>query len=159
MALTTKKDIEGVPLVLNYKYLGVPLDSALILKHLFTFMKEKVKKFNQRVGLVLSSVVGTAAKLNLWQAYARCYFNYFSPAIAICNRLDTFEPLFTGSLKKALDLPLRLPNEHLLKVAGIPTLAKIAGYHLKENKETILRRFNRLAPAKRLYTEVSNRRR
>jgi hypothetical protein len=136
-----KKDLEGVPMVSEYKYLGVPLDSALTLKHLVTLVKGKVKKFSQRIGLVLSSVIGTTTKLNLWQTYARCHFDYFSPAMAICNRLHRFESLFTGSLKKALDLPLRLPNERLLKAAGIPTLTQIAGYHLRRNKRAILERF------------------
>jgi hypothetical protein len=141
--VSTKKDIGGVPIVLEYKYLGVPLDSALTLKHVLTLVKGKVKKFSQRIGFILNGVIGTTTKLNLWQTYARCHFDYFSPAMAICNCLHKFESLLTGSLKKALDLPLRLPNERLLKATGTPTLTQIAGYHLRRNKTAILERFGR----------------
>ena len=81
------EEIEGILFVLNYKYLGVPLDTALTLKHLYEHLKFKIKKFNQRIGLILRRVVGTATKLNLWQTYARCHFEYFSPAIAICKKV------------------------------------------------------------------------
>ncbi len=90
---STKKDIGGVPIVLECKYLGVPLDSALTLKHLLTLLKGKVKKFSQRIGLVLNSMIGTTSKLRLWKTYTRCHFDYFSPAMAICNRLHKFESL------------------------------------------------------------------
>ncbi len=46
IAASTKKKIEGVPIVLEYTYLGVPLDSALTLKHLLTLANGKVKKFS-----------------------------------------------------------------------------------------------------------------
>jgi len=128
-------------LVLEYEYLGVPLDSALTLKHLLTLVKGKVKKFSQRIGLALNSVTGTTTKLNLWQTYARCHFDCFSPAMAICNRLHKFESLFTRSLKKAFGLPLPLPNERLLKAANTPTLTQIPGYHLRRNKRAIPERF------------------
>lgn len=117
------------------------MDSALTLKHLLALMKTKVKKFNQRVGLVLDRVIGTATKLDLWQTYAHCHFDYFSPAIVISNQTRKFESLFTSSLKKALDLPLHLPNERLIRIIGVPTLTQIAGYHVKRNRQIILQRF------------------
>ena len=140
---SNRREIEGIPVVLDYKYLGIPLDSALTLKHSFALVKSRVKKFNQRIGLVLQNIVGTATKLSLWQTYARCHFEYFSPAMALCNQLHKFDPVFTGSLKKALGLPTHLPNEGILRATGIPSLTQIAGYHIKRNYETILQRFGR----------------
>jgi hypothetical protein len=134
-------EFEGIPIVPEYKYLGVPLDSALTLKHLVKLMKIKIKKFNRRIGLVLQQTVGAATKLNLWQAYARCHFEYFSPAMAICGQLYKFESLFTGSLKKALSLPQHLPNERLIRVVGIPTLTQIASNHVRRNWALISQRF------------------
>ena len=136
-----RKDIEGIPFVLEYKYLGVPLDSALTLKHLRRLVKEKVKKFNMRVGLVLQHVVGTATKLNLWQAYARCHFDYFSPAITMCRKLKDFEPAFPKSLKKALDLPQHLSSQRLLDVVSVPSLTQMAGHHVIRNRDIILQRY------------------
>lgn len=141
MSLNIGKEVEGIPVVSEYKYLGVPLDSGLTLKHLLKLVKTKVKKFNQRIGLVLHQIVGTAAKLNLWQAYARCHFEYFSPAMAICGQLHKFASLFTGSLKKALSLPQHLPNDRLIRVVGIPTLTQIASNHVMRSSASIMMRY------------------
>ena len=137
------KEYEGIPFVRAYKYLGVPLDSALTLKDLRVLVQDKIKRFTQRIGLVLRQVVGTAAKLNLWQTYARCHFEYFSPAIAICKQFKKFNSSFTTSLKKALDLPARLPNGPLLNVLGIPSLVQIAGYHVNRNELLIRHRYGK----------------
>lgn len=136
-----KKELEGIPFVLTYKYLGVPLDSSLTLKYLACYLESKLKKFSQRIGLVLHSVVGTKTRLNLWQNYARCYFDYFTPTIALCDQFSKFGSLFTKSLKKALDLPLHLPNEALLKVTGVPSLLQIAGHHVFNTVTVIRDRF------------------
>ena len=137
------KELEGIPFVREYKYLGVPLDPALTLKHLHTLLKTKIKTFSQRVRLVLRHVVGTDTKFKLWQTYARCHFDYFSPAIAICGKIHKFEPLYSQSLKKALDLPLHLPTEPLIKAVNTPSLTQIAAYHITCNKEIIQQRFGR----------------
>ena len=63
---TTRKELEGIPFVQTYKYLGVPLDSALTLKHLALYLQSKLKKFSQRIGLMLHSIVGTRTRFNLW---------------------------------------------------------------------------------------------
>ena len=99
-ARTTKKTIDGVPVVSTYKYLGVPLDSALTLKHLVAHLTEKIKKFSQRINLVSHSIVGTRTRLNLWQTYARCLFDYFSPAMALSEQLNKFERLFTSWISR-----------------------------------------------------------
>jgi len=137
------KEFESIPIVSSYKYLGIPVDSALTLEDLKTQVKEKIKRFNRRIGLIFHNVIGTATKLSLWQSYARCYFEYASPAIAICSQCKKFDSAYTSSLKKALDLPLQLPNSHLLKVIGIPTLNQIAGYQVNRNRELIETRFGK----------------
>jgi len=137
----SRKELEGIPFVQTYKYLGVPLDSSLTLKYLEPYLQEKLKKFTLRIKLVLRSIVGTKTKLNLWQNYARCYFDYFSPTIALCGQTSKFASLFTKSLKKALDLPLHIPNDPLIKITGVPSLHQIAGYHLGNTTETIRVRF------------------
>jgi len=142
-ATLPKKDLEGIPFVRQYKYLGIPLDSALTLKHLVPLIKSKVRKFTARIGLILRDVVGTKTKLDLWQTYARCHFDYFAPAIALCSQLDKFQRMFTKSLKKALDLPIQLPNLPLLHAVGIPSLVQIAGHHILRNKEIIIERYGR----------------
>jgi hypothetical protein len=50
-APSSRKELEGIPFVQTYKYLGVPLDSSMTLKHLASYMKSKMKKFSQRIGL------------------------------------------------------------------------------------------------------------
>jgi len=137
-----RKDLKGIPFVQTYKYLGVPLDSSLTLKYLEPYLKEKLKKFTQRIRFVLRSIVGTKTKLNLWQNYARCHFDYLSPTIALCGQIGKFASMFTKSLKKALDLPLHIPNDPLIKVIGVPSLHQIAGHHLVNTTGTIRERFN-----------------
>jgi len=137
----SRKELEGIPFVQTYKYLGVPLDSSLTLKYLEPYLEEKLKKFSQRIRLVLRSIVGTKTKLALWQNYARCHFDYFSPTIALCGQTGKFASLFTKSLKKALDLPLHIPNDPLSKIIGVPSLHQIAGYHLVNTTGTIRERF------------------
>ena len=132
-----------IPFVQHYKYLGVPLDSSLTLKHLESLLKNRIKRFTQRIGLVLHSIVGTKTRLNLWQSYARCLFDYFSPTMLLCGHSSKFEHFFTRSLKKALDLPMQYSNDSLHKVVGIPTLKQIAGHHVIKNATTIHERFNR----------------
>ena len=138
---TKRENIEGIPFVLEYKYLGVPLDSALTLKHLRKLVKEKVKKFNMRVGLVLQQVIETVTKLNFWQAYARWHFDYFSPAIAMCKRFKDFESVFAKSLQKALDLPQHLSSQRLLDIVGVPSLTHMAGHHVRRSRDIILQRY------------------
>jgi hypothetical protein len=41
--LTSRRSLEGIPLVQTYKYLGVPLNSALTLKYLVPYLENKIK--------------------------------------------------------------------------------------------------------------------
>jgi len=59
----------------------------------------------------------------------------------LCDQSKKFERLYTKSLKKALDLPLHLPNDILLKVSGVPSLIQIAGHHVRSITTTIQNRF------------------
>jgi len=60
-----RETLEGVPFVLVYKYLGVPLDESLSLKHLVSHIRKKVRAFCSRIHLILHTVVGLKVKLNL----------------------------------------------------------------------------------------------
>jgi hypothetical protein len=136
-----KKEIEGVPFVKEYKYLGVPLDQAFTLKHLVQLVKKRLKSFVTRINLLPRSVVGARVKLNLWSCYARCHFEYFAPAMLLCGQLRKFSSMYTKSLKKALDLPIPTPNEPVLKAVGVPSLTQIAAFHMKKNLSQIEKRF------------------
>jgi len=138
-----RKELEGVPFVREYKYLGIPLDPALTLKNLVPYLKNKLKKFNSRIGMVLHSVVCTKTKYELWQTYARCHFDYFMPAIALCGQVEKFRRCYSKSLKRALGLPLQIPNEKLIELVGSPSLFQIAAHHMVSNTSIILERFNK----------------
>jgi hypothetical protein len=136
-----KKEIEGVPFVKEYKYLGVPLDQGFTLKHLVQLVKRRLKSFNARINLLPRSVVGTRVKLNLWSCYARCHFEYFAPAMLLCGQLKKFSSMYTKSLKRTLDLPTPTANEPILEAVGVPSLAQIAAFHIKKGLSQIERRF------------------
>jgi len=135
------RELEGIPLLHEYKYLGLPLDQSFTLKFLVEMVKKRTKAFVNRVGIIPHSIVGLSAKLNLWQCYARCHFEYYAPAIALCGQLVKFERKYTKSLKMALDLPLQTPNEPLLKALGVPSLSQVAAYHITVNTRRIRDRF------------------
>jgi hypothetical protein len=135
------KEIEGIPILHEYKYLGLPLDQSFTLKFLVELVKRRTKAFVGRVGIIPHSIVGLSVKLNLWQCYARCHFEYYAPAVVLCGQLNKFEGRYTKSLKRALDLPLQTPNEPLLKALGIPSLSQMAAYHIFVNTGAIRRRF------------------
>ena len=137
-----RKEIDGVPFVEEYKYLGIPLDQSLTLKHLRTHMKKKMKGFSFRIHTLLHSVIGAKAKLDLWKTYQRCYFDYFTPSIAVCGQMSKFTAGYTSSLKKALDLPLRTPNRSLLQLLRLPSADVIAGHHIHRNLKLIQDRFD-----------------
>ena len=61
-----RNDIEDVPIVYEYKYLGITLDSSLTLGLLAAQIKSKVKKCNQKIRLIFPSIAGIKAKYNLW---------------------------------------------------------------------------------------------
>ena len=136
-----RKEIAGVPFVAEYKYLGVPLDQALTLKHLLAHVKKKTKRFSLRIRTILHTVVGAKAKLNLWQTYHRCHFDYFAPSIALCGRTAEFSSCYTSSLKNALGLPLQTPNAPLLRLLRQPSPLQIAGHHVHRNLDLIRTRF------------------
>jgi hypothetical protein len=117
------------------------LDQSFTLKFLVEMVKRRTKAFVSRIGIIPHSIVGLSVKLNLWQCYARCHFEYYAPAIALSGQLNKFERKYTKSLKKALDLPLQTPNEPLLRTLGIPSLLQLAAYHVAVNTGTIRRRF------------------
>jgi len=123
------------------RYLGVPLDQAFSLKYLVPLVKRRMKAFCTRIHVILHSVVGLEVKFNLWQNYARCHFDYFTPVVALCGHLDKFETMYTKSLKRALDLPLQTPNSPLLAALGVPSLRQIAAHHVCRNTEIIRDRF------------------
>ena len=104
-------------------------------------VKRRTKAFVSRVGIIPHSIVGLSVKLNLWQCYARCHFEYYAPAIVLSGQLNKFERKYTKSLKRALDLPLQTPNEPLLKALGVPSLLQMAAYHVAVNTKTISERF------------------
>jgi hypothetical protein len=135
------KELEGIPLLHEYKYLGLPLDQSFTLKFLVEMVKKKTKAFMSRVGFIPHSIVGLTAKLNLWQNYARCHFEYYAPAIVLSGQLGKFESRYTKSLKKALNLPLQTPNGPLLKALGVPSLLQVAAYHVAVNTRRIRERF------------------
>jgi hypothetical protein len=124
-----------VPVVNEYKYLGVPLDQAFTLKHLYPLLKKKISRFSFRIRAILHSILGTNAKYNLWQIYVRCYFDYFAPAIALCGHTKKYKKLFTKSLKKALNLPLQTSNSRTLEAIRCPSLTQIGAYHISYNLE------------------------
>jgi len=109
--------------------------------------------FCSRIHLVLHTVVGLKVKLNLWQAYMRCHFDYFAPVIAICGQFEKFERMYTKSLKKSLGLPLQTPNLPLIKALGIPTLQQIAAHHITASYEAIKERFQKCPESLRLSSE------
>jgi exonuclease III len=135
------RELEGIPLLHEYKYLGLPLDQSFTLKFLIEMIRRRTKAFVSRVGIIPHSIVGLSVKLNLWQCYARCHFEYYAPAIILCGQLNKFERMYTKSLKRALDLPLQTSNEPLLKALGIPSLLQMAAYHITVNTKTIKKRF------------------
>jgi hypothetical protein len=135
------RELEGIPLLHEYKYLGLPLDQSFTLKFLVEMVKRRTKAFMTRVGIIPHSIVGLSAKLNLWQCYARCHFEYYAPAIVLSGQLGKFERRYTKSLKRALDLPLQTPSEPLLKALGIPSLLQVAAYHVAVNTKRIRERF------------------
>ena len=145
--------LEGVPFVQVYKYLGVPLDESLSLKHLVPHIKKKVAAFCARIHLVLHTLVGLKTKLDLWQTYMKCHFDYFAPVIAICGQFEKFERMYTKSLKKSLGLPLQTPNLPLIKALGIPSLQQIAAHHVITNCEVIKERFQKLPESLRLSSQ------
>lgn len=59
-------EIQGVPIVKEYKYLGIPLDQAFTLKHLLPLLKKKINRFGFKIKSILHNVLGTPAKFNLW---------------------------------------------------------------------------------------------
>jgi len=125
----------------EYKYLGLPLDQSFTLKFLVEMVNRRTKAFMTRVGIIPHSIVGLSAKLNLWQCYARCHFEYYAPAIVLSGQLGKFERRYTKSLKRALDLPLQTPGGPLLKALGIPSLLQVAAYHVAVNTRRIRERF------------------
>ncbi len=135
------RELEGIPLLHEYKYLGLPLDQSFTLKFLVEMVKRRTKAFVSRIGIIPHSIIGLSAKLNLWQCYARCHFEYYAPAIVLSGQLGKFERRYTKSLKRALDLPLQTPNEPLLKALGIPSLLQVAAYHVAVNIRRIRERF------------------
>lgn len=136
-----RKELGGIPFVREYKYLGVPLDQALTLKHLHTLISNKVKKFTKRINIISHSVLGLRSKLNIWQTYTRCLFDYFCPAIALCNQILKFSVLYTKSLKKALMLPQSTSSERLLYATQMPSPLQIAGHHIDRVVMKIKERF------------------
>jgi len=137
-----RRDLEGVPFLHEYKYLGVPLDQSFTLKHLVRLIKEKLKPFITRINLLPHSIVGWGTKLNLWSCYARCHFDYFAGAIALCGQANKFERMYTKSLKRALNFPLQMPNTPLLQALGVPSLLQIASHHILNNADSIGKRFS-----------------
>ncbi len=89
------------------------------------------------------SVVRLKIRLNIWQAYMRCDFDYFAPVIAICEQFKKFERIYAKSLKKSLSLPLQTPNLPLFKALGVPSLLQIAAHHITANCEVIKERFQK----------------
>jgi len=135
------KDIDGVPIVKEYKYLGVPLDQSFTLKYLVQLIKGRLKSFLTRIHLLPRSVIGTETKLNLWSCYARCHFEYFAPAMMLCDQINKFSSMYTKSLKKTLDLPISTPNEPILRAISVPSLKQIAAHHLIKNLSQIKKIF------------------
>jgi hypothetical protein len=104
-------------------------------------VKRRTKAFMGRVGVIPHSIIGLSAKLNLWQCYARCHFEYYAPAIVLSGQLGKFERRYTKSLKRTLDLPLQTPNGPLLRALGIPSLLQVAANRVDINIRRIRERF------------------
>lgn len=67
------------PLCSGLLVLGLPLNESFSVKHFVTGIKQRSKKFYSRLKFYSARYFDADVKLNIWQSYLRCYFDYYAP--------------------------------------------------------------------------------
>jgi len=76
--------------------------------------------------------------------YLKSLFDYYSPVIAISDRLGAFKSLYMTSLKTAGKALQSTADQRVLDVFGINSLSQIAFHHVKATSDKIKERFVKL---------------
>jgi len=140
----TSGSIRGIPIVQEYRYLGVRLDQSLTLKKLRASLKKKTDLFKRYVQVIHTPTLGVRTRLTLWKIYLKSLFDYYGPVIALCDRVKTFKSLYMSSLKTAGKALQSTADERVLEVLKIKSLSQIAYQHMKATTGKIKERFGKL---------------
>ena len=105
-------EIEGYPVITEYKYLGITIDNKLkIAKHIDNKDK-KLREYFSRNSI-----------MQIFGYFHKSRLLYGLPAFvdqkSLINRVDL---IMTKNIKKLLKLPIRTNNERMKLVLGIPDL-------------------------------------
>jgi len=116
-------EIEGYPVITEYKYLGITIDNKLkIAKHIGNIDK-KLNEYFSRNFILNKRYFSVKSIMQIFGYFHRSRLLYGLPAFvdqkSWINRVDK---IMTKNIKKLLKLPIRTNNERMKLALGIPDL-------------------------------------
>jgi hypothetical protein len=114
-------DINGVPIVPKYKYLGTILDNKLVMKTQLNFIRKKADYLYVQLYPYLSNASADGRK-DMWRTMVFPLFNailiqlYFEPAI---NDIDWMIKLYHYTFKRFLMIPKTTNTEIIEEMIGL----------------------------------------
>ena len=71
-----KMEVKGIPVVTNYKYLGIQIDSRLTFKTHLNYIEEKIQKAYHMIKIMKFQSVDQWKILQTWIMYIVPHFRY-----------------------------------------------------------------------------------
>jgi hypothetical protein len=119
----TALDIDGIPIVHSYKYLGLQIKESLKCDLRLQSLKEKLRSFQFFMAKLRPSLVSLKTRLQLWKTFFCCHVLYGLECIFLdAPTLRQLKVIYSVSLKKALHLPLSCGVDELLLATNTLTL-------------------------------------
>lgn len=135
------REIGGIDVVDQYRYLGVTLDSLLTLQPYMDQLAKRMKIVYSSFYKLISTAVGVKLKLEVWKVYVKTIMEYGAEVFALVpGKIDKFRKLYYKTLKVSLGLPWNTSNTKLIKSLGIMDAETIVNLKLLHTHRKIVRR-------------------
>ena len=132
------KSFLAVPLVNNYKYLGIPMDPSLTLKNVLPVLLKRALTFKRHISALKTNVVSIKLRLEAWKVYFKSIFDYMRQVFMLVGKMSMISTIYSTTLKKACCLPLTCKNDRLFDLLRIPTPEELGAYFITIAFEKIL---------------------
>lgn len=108
-------EIEAIPFVSQYKYLGITVTESLKLKERQEALRNKLKGFKYFISQMRPSMVSVKTRLELWKTFFRSHIFYGLECFLIDDTtFNQLNQIYSVSLKRALHVPMNCSVNEVL---------------------------------------------
>jgi len=126
--LKKRREYHGYPIVSEYKYLGVVIDSKLSFKQHLEYIRKKIKNGFKLINIMKWKKLGTWRTTYVWMTYILPHLRYGSLVfrnqknlegiMSINKSYNDYSKIYNGSVKWLYGLTKSSPNKMINTILG-----------------------------------------